>query len=148
MPTEEELQAQADADAAAEAKMKEDGRLQELVELRSTELAEAKAASAEMEAKYRQATIGQAVFAAAAKAGFTNPEDAAAFLNLDAIEVGEDFQPIGVEDAVKALATERPYLISKPVAPGNTNGPAPAGKGDRSSEEIRKSARQYVRQRF
>lgn len=73
--------------------------------------------------------------------GFNDPQDAVRFTDLDKLEIGEDGKVVGVDEALKALGEQKPYLLksqqartpgtftrslAKTIAP-----PAPNGKRER-----------------
>ena len=79
-------------------------------------------ATAEQTAQDR--LVRSAVVTAAAKAGFVDPDDAVALVDRGALEISEDGTVVGVDDAIRAIAKGKPYL----VRPKTTNSPAaPAG---------------------
>ena len=68
--------------------------------------------------------VRSAVVSAAAKAGFVDPDDAFALVDHDALEISDDGSVKGVDDAIRAIAKAKPYL----VRPKTTSSPAaPAG---------------------
>ena len=79
-------------------------------------------ASAEQAAQDR--LVRSSIVTAAAKAGFVDPDDAVALVDRGALEISEDGAVAGVDDAIRAIAKAKPYL----VRPKTTNSPAaPAG---------------------
>lgn len=79
-------------------------------------------ASAEQAAQDR--LVRSAVVTAAARAGFVDPDDAVALVDRGALEISEDGAVAGVDDAIRAIAKAKPYL----VRPKATSSPAaPAG---------------------
>ena len=81
-----------------------------------------KLAAAEHAAQDR--LVRSSVVTAAAKAGFVDPDDAVALVDRGALEISEDGAVAGVDDAIRAIAKAKPYL----VRPKTTNSPAaPAG---------------------
>lgn len=81
-----------------------------------------KLAAAEQAAQDR--LVRSAVVTAAAKAGFVDPDDAVALVDRGTLEISEDGTVAGVDDAIRAIAKTKPYL----VRPKTTNSPAaPAG---------------------
>ena len=57
------------------------------------------------------------VRATALKMGFRNPEDALLLADFGEVEITEDRKVRGVEEALKALIKERPYLLATSEAP-------------------------------
>jgi chromosome segregation ATPase len=93
-----------------------------------TELEKAQAALEELEKRATDAERGRkeallkaAVIAKAGALRFNNAEDALAFLKPEALEIGDDGQVQGLEDALKAIAKERPYLLQQTGQVGATN---------------------------
>jgi len=110
----------ANAEAAANrVKVKEyETAERERADAEKTELERAQAALAEMESKavaaqalYARAQIENAVRFAAQGLGFYRPDDAIALLDLSALELTDKGEVKGVDAALKALTTERPYLV-------------------------------------
>lgn len=110
--------------------------MSELERLKSDLEAE-KSAREQALATARAQAIRSAVVSAASKAGFADPADAVNFIDADALTIGDDGGVEGVDEAIKALAEQKPYLIkSNPaVQPGATN-PAGASLGV-SEKELR-----------
>lgn len=68
--------------------------------------------------------VRSAVVTAAAKAGFVDPDDAFALVDRGALEISEDGTVTGLDEAIRAIAKAKPYL----VRPKTTSSPAaPAG---------------------
>ena len=93
-----------------------------------SELEKAQAALAELEKRATDAERGRkaallkaAVIAKAGTLRFQNAEDAMHFLNPETLEIGDDGQVPGLEDALKAIAKERPYLLQQTGGVGATN---------------------------
>lgn len=63
--------------------------------------------------KQKQDQINQAFKAAAQKAGIEYVEDAMRLTDMTAFTIGEDGTVEGLEDIVKKLAEEKPFLLSK-----------------------------------
>jgi hypothetical protein len=97
---------------------------------REAELNEAQKAQAqlaELEKKLNEANLNlvterlrNAVQSEAAKMGFLNPEDAYQLADLAEVETTDDGKVTGVEDALKKLVKDRPYLLK---TPGQTTAP-------------------------
>ncbi len=64
-----------------------------------------------LETKLLTSAKKQTVLTQAQKLGFKDPEDAIRFVDLEKIEVSEAGEVEGVEDALKALAKEKAYLV-------------------------------------
>lgn len=73
-----------------------------------------------------------ALLTAATAAGFIDPRDALAFVDRSGLEVDDDGNVEGADDAIKALSKAKPHLVRQaesmpsppPIAPRN---PAPSG---------------------
>lgn len=87
------------------------------VERLKAEVEAAKAAQQAAAEEMVTMRIKQAMFTAAAKMGFHNPEDAYLMADLTEVELGEDGEVSGVETALKELLKSRPYLAKSEVAP-------------------------------
>jgi len=135
--------------AAADAKLKEQGKLQELLDAKSAELDAAQQQIDALDAAQRTTSVIRAIESAATEIGFANPADATAFLELDAVELDDDGAPIGIVERIKTMADERPYLLAKTTpTPGNGAGPTPTGRTDKTDEQIKRDSARYVRSRF
>jgi hypothetical protein len=78
--------------------------------------------------------IARMVEREAIKTGFQYPEDVEKLIDRETIEVDEDGKILGVKEAVKKLATERPGLLTTPSGGGspaamNTRRPGDARTG-------------------
>jgi hypothetical protein len=102
--------------------LSEQEQLQKRLEKAERKAAEAEARALEKERQAQDTLIRSAVLSEAARSGFANPEDAYLLLTTKPI-LGEDGQPVGVAEAIKALAETRPYLIR-----GTTRQSIPAGE--------------------
>lgn len=90
--------------------LSERDKLQKQIEKLEKKAAEAEARALEKERLAQETLIRSAVLSEASKLGFANPEDAYLLL-AQKPTIGEDGQPAGVAEAIKALAESRPYLI-------------------------------------
>lgn len=114
-----------DEEAARQAEMTEIQKLKAQAQV-------AKAQQASMKAHSENVLRRSAIINAASVANFQNPQDAAALLDISAIDVDEDsnIDPQQVVELVKALAEERSYLLkgANPGKPGAEFGPtSPSG---------------------
>ena len=117
---------------AEQAKLKEQQRFQELFE---KEQQRAAALANELENARRDAANDRKRRAVEDAARAHEPrfladalKDLVLFIDLDALEIGEDGAVKGVETQIKALAKDRPYMLeSKRQDPGSPAGPKPAG---------------------
>lgn len=80
-----------------------------------------KAEKADFQTRIRKQAVSHAAEIAARDAGFADPADVTRFLDLESIEFDDQDRPQGVAEAVKKLATEKPYLVK-----ANGNGGPPA----------------------
>lgn len=64
-------------------------------------------------ANRQRLALRYAVARYATAANFENPEDALGFIDLDQIEFDEAGEPKGVEELVKQLAKDKPYLLKQ-----------------------------------
>lgn len=127
---------------AEQAKLKEQQRFQELFE---KEQQRAAALAGELEQARRDAANERRRRAVEDAARAHEPrflpdalKDLALFIDLDALEIGEDGTVKGVEAAVKNLAKERPYMLeSKRQDPGSPPGPKPAGTARPAEPAVR-----------
>lgn len=87
------------------------------VERLKAEVEAAKAAQQAAAEEMVTMRIKQAMFTAAAKMGFHNPEDAYLMADLTEVDLGEDGAVAGVETALKDLLKSRPYLAKSESAP-------------------------------
>jgi hypothetical protein len=102
--------------------LSERDKLQKQIEKLEKKAAEAEAKALERERLAQETLIRSAVLSEASKLGFTNPEDAYLLL-AQKPTIGEDGQPVGVAEAIKALAETRPYLLR-----GTTQSRIPTGE--------------------
>jgi hypothetical protein len=102
--------------------LSERDKLQKQIEKLEKKVAEAEARALEKEQKAQEILIRSAVLSEASRLGFANPEDAYLLLGTKPT-IGEDGQPAGVAEAVKALAETRPYLLR-----GTTQSRIPTGE--------------------
>lgn len=117
---------------AEQNKLKEQQRFQELFE---KEQQRAATLAGELEAARREAANERRRRAVEDAARSHEPrflpetlKDLTLFIDLDALEIGEDGKVKGVEAAIKNLAKDRPYMLeSKRQDPGSPPGPKPAG---------------------
>lgn len=110
--------------------LSEQEKLQKKLETLEKKAAEAEAKALEKERMAQEILIRSAILSEAAKLGFADPEDAYLLLGTKPA-LGEDGQPVGVAEAVAALAEKRPYLLRQgtnqqriPAEPFNPSGPS------------------------
>lgn len=111
----------------AQAQLSESERLK-------AQLAEATAAADAARAQARDTAIRSAVTLAATRAGFLDPADVLALADLSAATVDDSGTVTGIDEAIKALAKARPYLlkpatsnIGTPQRPDATRRQTPGG---------------------
>jgi len=110
---------QLEAYEAAEAQRKQESMSE--LERAQAALAELEKRATDAERGRKEALLKAAVIAKAGALRFNNAEDALAFLKPEALEIGDDGQVQGLEDALKAIAKERPYLLQQTGQVGATN---------------------------
>ena len=114
--------------AKAKAEMTELERLQ-------AELREAQEARTRAEQARLQTAIRSQVIAAAAKAGFNDPEDAYRMIDVDALDVADDGAVGGLDESLKDLLKTKPDLAKQ--ATGTYSPTNPAGGAARESDQAR-----------
>lgn len=87
-------------------------------------------AAAEQTARDR--LVRSAVIAAAAKAGFNDPDDAFHLVDSTAFEIADDGTVSGIDAAIQAIAKSKPYLVRAKTA---SSAAAPAGGPQKASED-------------
>lgn len=87
------------------------------IEKAQAEAKEAADALAQLKESTRSSAIRHAVEMAAAKANFTDPSDAYKLADLSSVDVGDDGTVAGVDEAIKALAESKPYMVKSERAP-------------------------------
>jgi len=114
-----------------------------------SELEKLRVQAAEKDDLYQQAIndltklrIRHAIEMAAGRLGFYKPEDAAQLMDWSGLEVDEEQNVKGVEDALKALLKERPYLIRQQQAAPDLNAQ------QRSQGQTPKAREEELRKRF
>ena len=113
---------------AAKLKEKEDAEKSELEKLQG-QLADEQAKRAEAEQQAQERLMQAKVLVQAKELGFRNAGIAWQLVDVSPLSVGDDGQVVGVEEALKTLAEEHPYLLEK-VSAANID--ATAGKGQRA----------------
>lgn len=113
------------------------------------EAEDARRRAEELEQRYRRAAIRSEVIRMAAQYNLADPDDAFLLLNQDAIEFDEDSgQPTNIEDLIKDLAKQKPYLVKATQPP---EGPPETPKGadtTKLSEKEREERRRAVAARY
>lgn len=74
----------------------------------------------------KQAQLKLDVILAAARTGFSDPEDALRFIDLSKLAVDDDKRVQAITDALKALGEGKPYLIKTQAAPAAPPPPQPS----------------------
>jgi len=127
---------QLEAYEAAEAQRKQESMSE--LERAQAALAELEKRATEAERGRKQAQLEKAVIAKAGALRFNNAEDAIRFLDPEKLEIGDDGEIKGLEDALKAIAKGRPYLLQQSGQVGATN----PGRGNVEGEtDAQKRAR-------
>jgi len=96
-------------------------------------LAEIQSENARLAEDYQKAQMKTAVVSAATRLGFADPSDAWAFLDPSALQIDEG-EIKGVEEALKALAEAKPYLLQTGTTRGPTLPPTNPGRGTEPRE--------------
>lgn len=84
------------------------------------------------------------VKAAAAKAGFIDPDDAFALLNRSEAKIDDDGNVDGIDEALKALAEAKPHLIADTRPGGSADGGARGGDGNGKKDFRTASNEEYA----
>ena len=113
--------------AKAKAEMTELERLQ-------TELREAQEARTRAEQARLQTAVKSQVIAAAAKAGYNDPEDAYRMIDPSTLDVDDDGAVGGLDESLKDLLKAKPYLAKQTNAT-NYSPTNPAGGAAKPSDE-------------
>lgn len=104
-------------------------------------LAEADAKATASAERAKNALQKAAVVAAATRAGAVDPDAVFALLDRSAVTVADDGAVTGADDAVKALLSEKQYLVGKPPTPtpgGADGGPRGVPPGTINREDLAK----------
>lgn len=109
-----------DAQAAKEAQMSDLEKAQAQAEALKTERDQALEQAKTMQAEAIQTLLNSAIITASQS--FNDPNDALQFINRSGIERNEDGSFSGVDEAIKALAESKPYLLkaAEPDKPKGT----------------------------
>lgn len=91
-------------------------------------------ARAAAETQRQQQLLRTQVIAAAAKAGFNDPDDAIRLLDAEALEINEHGQIVDLDKQIGTLLKTKPYLATKTGTISPTN---PAGGAPQDSTEAR-----------
>lgn len=112
-------EAEAAAAKAAEDKMKEDGKFKELLEQKDKELAD-------LRTSLETSAVNNSITAKLASAGVVDAEAALLLINREGI-TNNDGKVEGVDAAIEALKTAKPYLFGTPQSTpiGAPSNPAP-----------------------
>ncbi len=138
------------AQDAEKTKLAETNQFQKLYETAEAKAAALETQLADMLTKAKLGTVKSAIETAARTAGFADPGDAHAFVDVNSIEIDEATgQAKGVEQLVKDLAKAKPYLVAQATpAPGNGKLPKPAGIGGKTDDTARQLAARKMQQAF
>lgn len=128
-------------------KERKDKDLSELDQLRK-KFEESERKTQELAQRQRESAIRHAVEMAATQNRFHDPQDAYRQADLSGIEVDDQGQVSGVDAAIKALVSKKPYLI-KPEAGGSDINAAARGRAtaptiDEVVERKRKTDDMYI----
>jgi hypothetical protein len=141
----EEYEKQAEEKRLAE--LSEAERLQE--ELKKLQ-AERESLAAELEKatqRMKEQAILNEFIQHANKAGITYVEDAYKLADLSAVEFDENGKPLGIEEIVKNLVKEKPFLVAEKKAPRTIGeSQAPTDRPEKTKEQRLKEAAEKARQ--
>lgn len=120
-----------DAETARQAeeakRLQDEGKFKELSEKQTAE-------NAKLQEKLKDSTINQALTNKLAPLGVVNLEDALKLVDRTKVEMGDDGVVSGVDQAVEALKTEKPYLFtnggSSSTTVGNATNTGNGGSGE------------------
>lgn len=112
-------------------------RFDELEASQKTELEKERAAreasdkkAADAVTRANDALMRSAVIAAASKANVVDADAAFALIDKSKLTVSDDGSVIGVDDTLKALLVERPFLVGKATSPTPTGDAGGGARGD------------------
>jgi DNA-binding Lrp family transcriptional regulator len=103
-------------EAAAKAKLTEQGEFQKLAEVEKAARAKAEQERDELAKRYEADTKRFQLGIAAKNAGINDVNDALALIDVSSLEM-KDGKVSGIEDAIKKLTSEKPYLFGTAGAP-------------------------------
>lgn len=83
-------------------------------------------------------------FLSANKYAWHDPADALRLADLSDVEIEEDGTVIGLKEALRKLATEKPHLIKKAEGDGDKNGPSGSPNNGRRKGEAKKPDRESL----
>ena len=124
---------QLEAYEQAEAQRKQESMSE--LEKAQAALAELEKRAADAERGRKQALLEKAVIAKAGALRFNNAEDAIRFLDPEKLEIGDDGQVIGLDEALRAIAKDRPYLLQQPGQVGATNPGRGGAEGETAAQK-------------
>lgn len=123
--------------AAEEAE--EQRRRSEMTELEKlkADLEAERQARAQAETQRQQQLLRTQVIAAAAKAGFNDPDDAIRLLDAETLEINEHGQIVDLDKQLAGLLKSKPYLATKTGTISPTN-PAGGPQGQSTEERLKR----------
>lgn len=87
------------------------------LELAQERLAQSEARAAALESQFRDAMVRNEIVSSATYAGFMNPQDAIRMIeDYGTITFDDSGKPVGIKEAVEALAKDKPYLLRQTPA--------------------------------
>lgn len=96
---------------AEEKRLKDKAEWRKLAEVHETSLAESEIEKARLATELTDVRIRHTVELEALKLGFRDSGDAFRMIDLATVVIDDDGKVDGVDDALKALATDKPYLL-------------------------------------
>lgn len=101
------------------------------------QLAQAEADKARLAQERQDALVRSAIVAKATAARFLDPDDAARFIDMAAIQIKENGAIEGIEPQLEALGKAKPYLLQQTPRLSPTNPGAGSGTGGETDEQRR-----------
>lgn len=115
-------------------RLEAEGKYKEAAEKADERARKAEQELANERAAARQRVVKSEIRSVAAELRFADPGDAYRFLDLAAVEVNDDGEPVNVRTLLDALAKEKPYLVKSEQGDRPGLPRTPNGDGARLSE--------------
>lgn len=130
------------------AELSEKERAEELAKKFETELNELKSQLEAKENAIREQAIKNEFIKVASSANIIDIDAAIALSDLSAVTIGDDGAVVGVDDVIKTLVENKPYLVSKkqtqPIGQA-TNGSTNGQQADKTAEQLLAEAAEKAR---
>ena len=128
------------------AELSEKERAEELAKKFETELNELKSQLEAKETAIREQAIKNEFIKVASSANIIDIDAAIALSNLSAVSIDESGAVVGVDDVIKTLVENKPYLVAKKQAqPIGTATNVSGGSSDKSAEQLLADAAEKAR---